>query len=31
MQNTSEVHEAYLHFSKHFESLKKQANKKTDV
>ena len=30
MQNTSEVHEAYLHFSKHFESLKKQT-KKTDV
>ena len=24
MQNTSEVHEAYLHFAKHFESFKKK-------
>ena len=29
MQNTSEVHEAYLHFAKHFESFKKKT--KTDV
>lgn len=31
MQNTSEVHAAYLHFAKHFESFKKKNKTKTDV
>ena len=28
MQNTSEVHAAYLHFAKHFESFKKKKKNK---